>query len=206
MKIKAAVVEKKGDPFVIKDDIELHDVGSTDVQVHMVASGICHSDEAIRKGDASLVYPVILGHEGAGIIEKVGSEVPNLKPGDHVVMAFYADGLCDKCLQGIPTQCRNYAKYNLSGTRFDGDDQFQENGKHISDMFNQSSFTTTTVTNQRNCVKVDKDADLRRVGPGYITGSGTVFNTWKTRPGQTIAVFGTGAVSLVAMIAGKISG
>ncbi len=110
MKIKAAVVEKKGDPFVIKDDIELHDVGPTDVQVHMVASGICHSDEAIRKGDASLVYPVILGHEGAGIIEKVGSEVQNLKPGDHVVMAFYADGLCDKCLQGIPTQCRNYAK------------------------------------------------------------------------------------------------
>lgn len=171
MKIKAAVVEKKGDPFVIKDDIELHDVGPTDVQVHMVASGICHSDEAIRKGDASLVYPVILGHEGAGIIEKVGSEVQNLKPGDHVVMAFYADGLCDKCLQGIPTQCRNYAKYNLSGTRFDGDDQFQENGKHISDMFNQSSFTTTTVTNQ-----------------------------------QTIAVFGTGAVGLAEMMAGKISG
>lgn len=134
----------------------------------MVASGICHSDEAIRKGDASIGYPVILGHEGAGIIEKVGSEVQNLKPGDHVVMAFYADGLCDKCLQGIPTQCRNYAKYNLSGTRFDGDDQFQENGKHISDMFNQSSFTTTTVTNQRNCGKVDKDADLRRVGPSRL--------------------------------------
>ena len=168
MKIKAAVVEKKGDPFVIKDDIELHDVGPTDVQVHMVASGICHSDEAIRKGDASLGYPVILGHEGAGIIEKVGSEVQNLKPGDHVVMAFYADGLCDKCLQGIPTQCRNYAKQNLSGTRSDSDDQFQENGKHISDMFNQSSFTTTTVTNQRNCVKVDRDADLRRVGPSRL--------------------------------------
>ncbi|ADQ58885.1 aryl-alcohol dehydrogenase [Lactobacillus amylovorus GRL 1112] len=134
----------------------------------MVASGICHSDEAIRKGDASLGYPVILGHEGAGIIEKVGSEVQNLKLGDHVVMAFYADGLCDKCLQGIPTQCRNYAKYNLSGTRSDSDDQFQENGKHISDMFNQLSFTTTTVTNQRNCVKVDKDADLRRVGPSRL--------------------------------------
>lgn len=101
MKIKAAVVEKMGDPFVIKDDIELHDVGPTDVQVHMVASGICHSDEAIRKGDASLGYPVILGHEGAGIVEKVGSELQNLKPGDHVVMAFYADGLCDKCLEGI---------------------------------------------------------------------------------------------------------
>lgn len=209
MKIKAAVVEKMGDPFVIKDDIELHEVGPTDVQVHMVASGICHSDEAIRKGDASLGYPVILGHEGAGIVEKVGSEVQNLKPGDHVVMAFYADGLCDKCLSGIPTQCRHYADYNLSGVRFDGEDQFQEDGKHISDMFNQSSFTTTTVTNQRNCVKVDNDVDLRKAGPlgcGYITGSGTVFNTLKPRPGQTIAVFGTGAVGLAAMMAGKISG
>lgn len=88
MKIKVAVVEKKGDPFVIKDDIDLHEVGPTEVQVHMVASRICHSDEAIRKGDASLGYPVILGHEGAGIVEKVGSEVQNLKPGDHVVMAF----------------------------------------------------------------------------------------------------------------------
>ena len=175
----------------------------------MVASGICHSDEAIRKGDASLGYPVILGHEGAGIVEKVGSEVQNLKPGDHVVMAFYADGLCDKCLEGIPTQCRHYADYNLSGTRFDGEDQFQEDDKHIFDMFNQSSFTTTTVTNQRNCVKVDEDVDLRKVGPlgcGYITGSGTVFNTLKPRPGQTIAVFGTGAVGLAAMMAGRISG
>lgn len=210
MKITAAVVDKKGGKFELRDDIELHPVGPTDLQVHMVASGICHSDEAIRKGDTSLgSYPVILGHEGAGIVEKVGSEVTDFKPGDHIIMSFYADGTCDNCLKGIPTQCRNYAKYNLSGVRFDGDDQFTENGKHISDMFNQSSFTTTTVTNQRNAVKVDKSVDLRKVGPlgcGYVTGSGTVFNTLKPRPGQTIAVFGTGAVGLAAMMAGRISG
>lgn len=80
MKIKAAVVKKVGAPFEIKDDVELHDVGPTDLQIHMVASGICHSDEAIRRGDASLGYPVILGHEGSGIVEKVGSEVKNFKP------------------------------------------------------------------------------------------------------------------------------
>lgn len=209
MKITAAVVDKKDGKFELRDDIELHPVGPTDLQVHMVATGICHSDEAIRKGDTSLGYPVILGHEGAGIVEKVGSEVTDFKPGDHIIMSFYADGTCDNCLKGIPTQCRNYAKYNLSGVRFDGDDQFTENGKHISDMFNQSSFTTTTVTNQRNAVKVDKSVDLRKVGPlgcGYVTGSGTVFNTLKPRPGQTIAVFGTGAVGLAAMMAGRISG
>ena len=165
MKIKAAVVKEVGAPFEIKDDVELHDVGPTDLQIHMVASGICHSDEAIRRGDASLGYPVILGHEGAGIVEKVGSEVKNFKPGDHVILSFYSDGTCDNCLKGVPTQCHSYAKYNLSGVRADGDDHFTENGKHVSDMFNQSSFTTTTVVDQRNAVKVDSKLDLRKLGP-----------------------------------------
>ena len=209
MKIKAAVVPEVGAQFEIRDNIDLHEVGPTDLQVHMVASGICHSDEAIRKGDASLGYPVILGHEGAGIVEKVGSEVKNFEVGDHVILSFYSDGTCDNCLKGMPTKCRSYAQYNLSGVRADGEDHFQENGQHISDMFNQSSFTTTTVVDQRNAVKIDKSFDLRKVGPlgcGYVTGSGTVLNTLKPKPGDTIAVFGTGAVGLAAMMAGRISG
>lgn len=209
MKIKAAVVSEVGAQFEIRDNIDLHEVGPTDLQIHMVASGICHSDEAIRKGDASLGYPVILGHEGAGIVEKVGSEVKNFEVGDHVILSFYSDGTCDNCLKGMPTKCRSYAQYNLSGVRADGEDHFQENGQHISDMFNQSSFTTTTVVDQRNAVKIDKSFDLRKVGPlgcGYVTGSGTVLNTLKPKPGDTIAVFGTGAVGLAAMMAGRISG
>lgn len=209
MKIKAAVVPEVGAQFEIRDNIDLHEVGPTDLQIHMVASGICHSDEAIRKGDASLGYPVILGHEGAGIVEKVGSEVKNFEVGDHVILSFYSDGTCDNCLKGMPTKCRSYAQYNLSGVRADGEDHFQENGQHISDMFNQSSFTTTTVVDQRNAVKIDKSLDLRKVGPlgcGYVTGSGTVLNTLKPKPGDTIAVFGTGAVGLAAMMAGRISG
>lgn len=209
MKIKAAVVPEVGAQFEIRDNIDLHEVGPTDLQIHMVASGICHSDEAIRKGDASLGYPVILGHEGAGIVEKVGSEVKNFEVGDHVILSFYSDGTCDNCLKGMPTKCRSYAQYNLSGVRADGEDHFQENGQHISDMFNQSSFTTTTVVDQRNAVKIDKSFDLRKVGPlgcGYVTGSGTVLNTLKPKPGDTIAVLGTGAVGLAAMMAGRISG
>lgn len=103
MKIKAAVVDKVNDPFVIKDDIELAEMKATDLQIKMVATGICHSDEAIRRGDASLGYPVILGHEGSGIVEKVGSEVTNFEVGDHVILSFYADGTCDNCLKGMPT-------------------------------------------------------------------------------------------------------
>ena len=209
MKITAAVVEKQNAEFKL-ETIELAELGADDIQVHMVASGICHSDEALRIGDAIIDYPIVLGHEGAGIVEKVGPEVTQFKPGDHVVLSFYACGNCDNCLRGIPTQCENYAANNLSGVRPDGSAHFtDEKGEKIADMFDQSSFTTTTVVRERNAVKVDKSLDLRKLGPlgcGYVTGSGTVLNTLKPKPGDTIAVFGTGAVGLAAMMAGKISG
>ena len=165
MKIKAAVVDEKGADFKIRDDVELAPMGPDDLQVHMVASGICHSDEALRIGDAVIGYPIVLGHEGSGIVEKVGPEVTQFKPGDHVVLSFYACGNCKNCLKGIPTQCLNYAHNNLSGTRPDGSAHFTENGKPVADMFDQSSFTTTTVVRERNAVKVDKDLDLRKLGP-----------------------------------------
>ena len=209
MKIKAAVVDKKGAKFDIRDDVELADMQADDLQIHMVATGICHSDEALRKGDAEIGYPIILGHEGSGIVEKVGPEVKNFKPGDHVILSFYGCGNCIDCLKGKPTKCLNYAANNLSGVRPDGSAHFTENGHQVDDMFDQSSFTTTTVVRERNAVKVPKDLDIRKLGPlgcGYVTGSGTVFNTLKPEPGSSIAVTGTGAVGLAAMMAGKISG
>ena len=209
MKIKAAIVDQKGVKFDIRDDVELADMQADDLQIHMVASGICHSDEALRKGDAEIGYPIILGHEGSGIVEKVGPEVKNFKPGDHVILSFYGCGNCINCLKGKPTKCLNYAANNLSGVRPDGSAHFTEDGHQVDDMFDQSSFTTTTVVRERNAVKVPKDLDLRKLGPlgcGYVTGSGTVFNTLKPEPGSTIAVTGTGAVGLAAMMAGKISG
>lgn len=213
-KITAAVVPEKGDKFEIRHDINLCKMGNDDLLVHMVASGICHSDEAIRAGVASLGYPVILGHEGSGIVEKVGPEVKNFKPGDHVVLSFYSEDGCINCDKGMPTKCLNYAANNLSGVRPDGTPHFTDkNGKRISDMFDQSSFTTETVVRENNAVKVSKDLDLRKVGPlgcGYMTGSGAVFNTINSykevRPGTIGMVAGTGAVGLAAMMAFKISG
>lgn len=209
MKITAAVVDQMGSDFELRDDVELAPMQADDLQIHMVASGICHSDEALRKGDATIDYPIVLGHEGAGIVEKVGPEVKNFKPGDHVILSFYGCGNCINCLKGMPTKCLNYAANNLSGVRPDGSAHFTENGKPVADMFDQSSFTTTTVVRERNAVKVPKELDLRKLGPlgcGYVTGSGTVFNTLKPEPGSTIAVTGIGAVGLAAMMAGKISG
>lgn len=209
MKIKAAVVKKAGDPFTFEDDIELHKVGPTDLLVRLVASGICHSDEAIRSGEASVGWPAILGHEGSGIVEEVGSNVTDFAPGDHVILSYWTCGKCDKCLAGHAGQCRNYTKGDFMGVRPDGDYNFSKDGHPISNMLNQSSFATATVVEQRNAIKVDKDLDLRKLGPlgcGYVTGSGTVLNALQPRPGQTIAVFGTGAVGLAAMMAAKISG
>lgn len=165
MKIKAAVVDKKGAKFDIRDDVELAEMQPDDLQVHMVATGICHSDEALRKGDAEIGYPIILGHEGSGIVEKVGSEVKDFKPGDHVILSFYGCGNCINCLKGKPTKCLNYAANNLSGVRPDGSAHFTEDGHQVDDMFDQSSFTTTTVVRERNAVKVPKDLDLRKLGP-----------------------------------------
>lgn len=209
MRVKAAVVSEKGADFEVKDDVELAEMQPDDIQVKVVATGICHSDEALRKGDAEIGYPIILGHEGSGIVEKVGSHVQNFVPGDHVVLSFYACGNCENCLKGVPTQCLHYAENNLSGVRPDGSAHFTENGHKVCDMFDQSSFATHTIVRERNAVKVSKNLDLRKLGPlgcGYVTGSGTVLNTLKPHPGQTIAVFGTGAVGLAAMMAGKISG
>lgn len=175
----------------------------------MVASGICHSDEALRVGDDIIDYPIVLGHEGAGIVEAVGPEVSQFVPGDHVILSFYGCGQCKSCLKGVPTQCENYAHNNLSGIRPDGSSHFKLNGKHVADMFDQSSFTSTTIVRERNAVKVPENLDLRMLAPlgcGYVTGSGTVLNTLKPKPGDTIAVFGTGAVGFAAMMAGRISG
>jgi Zn-dependent alcohol dehydrogenases, class III len=164
MKIKAAVVDKKGDQFAIRDDIELAEMQPDDIQVKMVASGICHSDEALRKGDAVIDYPIILGHEGSGIVEKVGSHVQNFEPGDHVVLSFYSCRNCENCLKGKPTQCLHYGENNLSGVRPDKTAHFTENGEKVADMFDQSSFTTTTVVRESNAVKVPKELDLRKLG------------------------------------------
>ncbi len=118
MKIKAAVVDKVNDPFIIKDDVELTDMQNNGLQVKIVASSICHSDE--RKGDAGFNLPAILGHDSSGIVEKVGNNVHNFEVGDHTIMSFYSCAECDNCLKGIPTQCRKYAASNLFGTRPDG--------------------------------------------------------------------------------------
>ncbi|WP_337103819.1 NAD(P)-dependent alcohol dehydrogenase [Paenibacillus sp. YIM B09110] len=209
MKIKAAVLNEIKTPYAI-EELNLSEIREDEVLVKMVASGICHSDDVVRTGDSPYMFPVVLGHEGSGIIEKVGASVRGFKPGDHVVLSYKYCGHCDNCLTGVPASCEDWAALNMSGIREDGTPYFQrEDGSVVHNFFAQSSFSTYSIVYERNLTKVDLSADLRLVGPlgcGFLTGSGTVRNGLKPEPGSTVAVFGTGAVGLAAMMAAKISG
>lgn len=210
MKVKAAVVNKVNGPYEM-EELELAEMQDDEVLVKLVASGICHSDDAVRTGDSPYDFPVVFGHEGSGIIEKVGKAVTEYKPGDHVVLSYAYCEHCDSCHSGIPANCDHWVDLNMGpGTRADGSHVFHKaDGTPVGNFFGQSSFSTYSLVHESNLVKVDEEVDLRLVGPlgcGFLTGSGTVFNGLKPEPGSTMAVFGTGAVGLAAMMAAKISG
>lgn len=210
-RITGAVIEKLNAEFKL-ESLEVDDQPKAhEVLVHVVVSGICHTDEAVRNGSAGeYPYPGVVGHEGAGIVEKVGSQASTVKVGDHVILSYDYDGTCHNCLTGHPSSCINWAKLNKTGTRPDGSFAFtRDDGSPIHNFFNQSSFTTETLVQERNVTVIDKDIDLRKVGPlgcGFVTGSGTVFNGLKPKEGDTIAIVGTGAVGSGALMAAKIKG
>ncbi|BBI33364.1 NAD(P)-dependent alcohol dehydrogenase [Cohnella abietis] len=209
MKIRSAVVNEINDPYVL-EDLTISEMREDEILVKIVASGMCHSDDFVRSKQTMYKFPIVLGHEGSGIVEKIGSAVHGFEPGDHVVLSFEYCGHCDSCLTGVPASCDDWGTLNERGRRADETYYFhREDGSPVSNYFSQSSFSTYTLARERNLTKVTKDVDLRLVGPlgcGFMTGSGTVLNGLKPAPGSSIAVFGTGAVGLAAMMAAKISG
>lgn len=209
MLIKAAVVNGVNEDYQF-EQVRLDEPRADEVIVKIVASGICRSDEAARTGKAPQVFPAVLGHEGAGIVEKVGSAVKDLEVGDQVVLGFNYCGNCDSCRTGHPTICEKWPKLNMTGVRDDGSHTiFKEDGSPVANIFTQSSFATHALVNVNNVTKVDSDIDLRLVGPlgcGFATGSGTVINGLQLKANSSIAVFGTGAVGLGALMAAVIEG
>lgn len=209
MKVKAAVVNGINEQYKM-EELTLGEPYPDEVVVKMVATGICHSDEAIRVGDAAYPMPGVLGHEGAGIIEKVGSAVKNFTVGDQVVMAYNSCGTCPSCRTGHPSSCNDWLELNFGSPRSDGSHTFhKQDGTPVANFFTQSSFSTYTVTNEMNLIKVDPEADLRLIGPlgcGLLTGFGTIVNSLKPEITSSIAIFGTGAVGLGALMTAKLEG
>lgn len=207
--VSAAVVRKKGGPFTI-EQLRLEEPRADEVLVRIVATGMCHTDMVVRDQVYPVPQPIVLGHEGAGVVETVGSGVVKVRPGDHVVLTFMSCGRCRLCEQGRPANCVNFNAHNFSGGRADGTGSLRDDHGRVHDhFFGQSSFSTFAVANERNVVKVPKDAPLELLGPlgcGIQTGAGAVMNALKVGPGASFAAFGAGAVGLSAVMAARAVG
>src|SRR6201981_1300736 len=209
MQITAAVVRERSARFTI-DTLELCDPRPDEVIVRVVASGMCQTYPAGRDGYFASPYPAVYGHEGAGVVHAVGSAVASLAPGDHVVMSFPWCGTCPNCQQQKYCYCVHGRRLKMHGRRADGSTLMSRNGAAVySAFFQQSSFGTYALTQERYAVKVRKDAPLEILGPlacSGQTGAGAVLNVMKPKPGDSFAVFGVGAVGLSALMAAKVAG
>src|SRR5262249_15276711 len=178
--------------------------------VRVVASGMCQTDLHGRDGYYANPVPAVFGHEGAGVVHAVGSDVKNFKPGDHVVMSFPWGGECANCAGGRHSYCVHALSLKMSGTRADGSFLLSRGGAPVhSAFFQQSSFGTFALTQERYAVKVRSDAPLERLGPlacSGQTGAGAVLNVMRPESGDGFAVFGVGAVGLSGLMAAKIAG
>jgi aryl-alcohol dehydrogenase len=200
--IRAAVLRSPGGPLKI-ERLKLEPPRDDEALVRLAASGICHTDIDFS-GGASV--PVILGHEGAGVVERVGKNVKSLKRGDHVVLSYQSCGCCPACQSGRSADCEHFWKANFGFARLDGSNAYQ--GGVRGHFFGQSSFATHTLATERNMVKVSKSLPLALLAPlgcGLQTGAGTVLNSLAVKAGSSLAVFGAGAVGLAAVMAGRIA-
>ena len=206
MKVTAAVASAPGQPLTIQE-LELDELRPDEVQVRLVATGVCHTDAVVRDGWIPTTFPIVLGHEGAGIVEQVGASVSDIAPGDHVVLTVASCGTCRECRSGHPSYCLDSYGQNFAGGRGFGTDTSlsdAEGNSVNSHFFGQSSFSSVVNAARRSVVKIADDVPLELVGPlgcGIQTGAGAVLNVLKPGPGDSIAVFGAGAVGMSAVLA-----
>lgn len=206
--IKSAVVNSKGEPFKIEElDLKI-EPRPNEVLVKVVATGICQTDVHIQNQHYPVPLPIVLGHEGAGIVEQIGDAVISVQVGDHVIMSYMSCGICPSCLKGRAPYCYQGFEANFGGSRLDGTNAISRNEEEIhGHFFGQSSFSTYALATERNVVKVPKDVPLEILGPlgcGFQTGAGAVLNSLKIKPESTVAIFGVGSVGLAAVMASKI--
>jgi aryl-alcohol dehydrogenase len=208
--IRAAVARETGKPLQF-ESASLEAPRDNEVLVRMVATGVCHTDMVVRDQQFQTPLPMILGHEGAGVVEQIGRNVTTVAVGDHVVMTYMYCGLCSPCATGHPAHCANMGQLNFGGGRLDGSSSAcDHHGGELHDhFFGQSSFATHAVASELNVVKVPKDVPLELLGPlgcGIQTGAGAVLNAMKVHAGSSFAAFGTGAVGLAAIMAARVAG
>lgn len=197
--MKAAVLYDPGAAFVV-EALSLDDPGPGEVLVRLAASGVCHSDWHVVAGATQHPMPVVLGHEGAGVVEAVGAGVTRVAPGDHVILNWAPDcGGCFYCLRGRPSLCQAFVGPMWAGTMVDGGIRLHRGATPVHHFSLVSSFAERAVVPEETCVPIRKDVSLKAaalVGCAVTTGLGATMNTVQVRPGDTIAVFGCGGVGL----------
>jgi aryl-alcohol dehydrogenase len=206
-KVRAAVLREKGGPLKI-ESLELEGPREDEVLVRLVATGICHTDIDFCDDWDGAADPVVLGHEGAGVVDQVGKSVKSVKHGDHVALSYESCGRCRPCRSGRPAACELFYEANFGFQRLDGSNAWQRSGVR-GHFFGQSSFASHALATERNLVKVPRDLPLEIIAPlgcGMQTGAGTVMNSLAVSKGASIAIFGTGAVGLAAVMASRIVG
>lgn len=209
MKTRAAVAAAPETDLEIRE-VEVDEPRPDELQVKIVATGVCHTDAIIRDQWYPVPLPVVLGHEGAGFVEKVGRAVQGFAEGDKIVVGPAFCGACEQCISGHPMYCAYFYDRNFGVKRQDGSTAFSDGQGAIgSHFFGQSSFAEHTNVPAHGVVTVLDDSPLEILGPlgcGIMTGSGAVLNVLKPKPGSAIAVFGTGAVGMAGMLAAKAAG
>ncbi|MGE5167215.1 MAG: S-(hydroxymethyl)glutathione dehydrogenase/class III alcohol dehydrogenase [Deltaproteobacteria bacterium] len=200
MKTRAAVAWEAGKPLSI-EEIDLEGPREGEVLVRIVATGVCHTDAYTLSGaDPEGLFPVVLGHEGGGIVEEVGKGVTGLRPGDHVIPLYTPEcGECKFCRSGKTNLCQKIRATQGKGLMPDGTSRFSKNGKPILHYMGTSTFSEYTVLPEIALAKIDPTAPLEKVcllGCGITTGIGAVLNTAKVTPGSSVAVFGLGGIGM----------
>lgn len=209
MRTTVAVVNEQGGDFTL-EEVELEGPRADEVLVRIVATGLCHTDITMKGFLPAEMFPNVFGHEGAGVVEEVGSEVTGIEVGDHVVMSFRSCRACASCTHGLVGYCDSSLVINYMGMRLDGSTTYTRDGASVfGSFFGQSSLSQHAIAYADNCVVVDKSLDLTRLAPygcGFQTGAGTVLNVIRPRPDESLVVYGVGAVGLAALAAAKHAG
>jgi len=210
MKVKAAIAWEAAKPLEI-DEIDLEGPKSGEVLVRLAATGVCHTDAYTLSGrDPEGLFPAVLGHEGAGVVEEVGSAVSSVAPGDHVIPLYIPECRhCKYCLSGRTNLCITLRATQGQGLMPDGTSRLSKAGKPIHHYMGTSTFAECSVLPEIALAVVRKDAPLDKIcllGCGITTGIGAVLNVAKVEPGSTVAVFGLGGVGLSAVQGAVMAG
>ena len=210
MDVRAAVAWEAGQPLVV-ETVQLDGPRAGEVLIEIKATGICHTDEFTRSGaDPEGLFPVIFGHEGAGVVVEAGPGVKSLNKGDHVIPLYTPECReCKSCLSRKTNLCTAIRSTQGQGVMPDGTSRFSINGRKIHHYMGCSTFSNFTVLPEIAVAKIREDAPFDKVcyiGCGVTTGIGAVINTAKVEPGASVVVFGLGGIGLNVIQGARIAG